>query len=412
MRILISGAGIAGPTLAYWLTHYGLKPTLLERSPHLRTGGYVVDFWGTGYNIAEKMSLLPELEQKGYRVQEVRVVDREGRKTSGFPLSAFSEISGGRFITIPRGDLAAAIYRKIEGKVETLFGDELISLEQKNKTVQVRLKNGGNREFDLVIGADGLHSKVRELVFGPQERYEKYLGYKVAAFEAEGYGPRDELAYLMFTEVGQMVGRFTLRGNRTLFLFIFADREKHEGKESGLVAQKSLLRERFGKSGWECERILKALDSCGELYFDRISQIRMDSREGLWSRGRMSLVGDAAFCVSLLGGQGSALAMAAAYILAGELHRAGGDYQLAFSRYQQLFGPFVEDKQKAAVQFAGAFAPQTPFGLFFRNLVMRMLTIPWFANQAFKRDLFDKIVLPDYGPGKEGLGIDDWSKRD
>lgn len=396
MKILISGAGIAGPTLAYWLSHYGMTPTLVEKSPQLRTGGYVIDFWGAGYDIAEKMGLLPELKEKGYMVKEVRVLDKTGKKAAGFSVSAFSQVTGGRFTSIPRGDLAAAIYGKIEGKVETLFGDSLVGIEQTEKGVLATLEKGGKREFDLVIGADGLHSNVRELVFGPQNHYEKYLGYQVAAFETEGYAQRDELVYVMFTEVGKMVGRFTLRGNRTLFLFILTDDGIQKIAEHDLASQKAYLRQRFGNSGWECGAILDALDAGGSLYFDRVSQIRMNPNEGLWSRGRVALLGDAAFCVSFLAGQGSALAMTSAYILAGELYRSGGDYSSAFARYQNLLGPFVAGKQKAAIRFGGAFTPKTKMGLFFRNQVMKLLGIRWIANQAFRGDLIDKITLPDY----------------
>jgi 2-polyprenyl-6-methoxyphenol hydroxylase-like FAD-dependent oxidoreductase len=396
MRILISGAGIAGPTLAYWLAHYGFQPTLVEKSPQFRRGGYVIDFWGTGFDVAGRMGLVPELTRQGYLMEEVRIVDQKGKRISGFPVSSLLKTLGDRFVSIPRGDLAAAIYGKIEGRVEALFGDSVKAIEQDGKSVRVSFERGPDREFDLVIGADGLHSRVRELIFGPQERFETYLGYKVAAFEAEGYEPRDELVYVMFTERGQMVGRFTLRGNQTLFIFIFADDDPGASGERSPEGQKALLRKRFGKSGWECGRILDAMDLSPDLYFDRVSQIRMDPAQGLWSRGRVALLGDAAFCVSLLAGQGSALAMAAAYTLAGELHRAQGDYQTAFSRYQDLFGPFVAGKQKAAVRFGGAFAPKTRLGLIFRNQVMKMLRIPWIADQAVSRDLSDKIQLPPY----------------
>jgi 2-polyprenyl-6-methoxyphenol hydroxylase-like FAD-dependent oxidoreductase len=182
MKILISGAGIAGPTLAHWLSRYGHHPTLLEKAPALRRGGYVVDFWGTGYDVAERMGILPELKDRGYEMQEVRVVDRAGKRVSGFPASAIRELVGGRFTSLPQGELAAAIYESLGGKVETLFGRSLASLEQKEDRVRVTLEGGETRDFDLVVGADGLHSRVRELAFGPQGRYEKFLGYKVAAF--------------------------------------------------------------------------------------------------------------------------------------------------------------------------------------------------------------------------------------
>jgi 2-polyprenyl-6-methoxyphenol hydroxylase-like FAD-dependent oxidoreductase len=394
MRVLISGAGIAGPTLAYWLAHYGLRPTIVEVAPRLRTGGYVIDFWGAGFDIAGRMGLLSELNRKGYHVREVRAVDEKGKRVAGFATESIEEATQGKFVSLARSDLSATIFTALEGKAEAIFGDSIERLEQKDKSVRVEFRRGGEREFDLVIGADGLHSPTREIVFGAESQYEKYLGYKVAAFQVEGYGVRDELAYVMYTQVGQQVARFSLRDDRTMFMFIFRDEEY--GFPGDMEGQRSVLRRRFGDAGWECTEILNALDRCGDLYFDRISQIRMDENGGLWSKGRVALLGDAAFCVSLLAGQGSALAMVAAYILAGELHRAQGDFGAAFENYQKLFGPFVRRKQRAALGMAGFFAPRSSARMWMRNQVMNLMSFPWIANMALGRGLIDKIVLPDY----------------
>ncbi|HKV81410.1 MAG TPA: FAD-binding domain [Candidatus Sulfotelmatobacter sp.] len=396
MKILISGAGIAGPTLAYWLLQYGMNPTIVEQAPALRTGGYVIDFWGAGFDIAERMDLLGEIKNSGYQVQEVRIVNERGERVAGFPAAAFARATRGRFTSLPRGDLASAIFRRVQDHAETIFGDTISSIEQSETGVHVTFKSGKEGDFDLVIGADGLHSRVRELVFGPEEKFEKYLGYKVAAFEAPGYEPRDELTYVMYTQVGQQVGRFALRGNSTMFLFIFEDRSFSSAQPDDIEVNKAILRERFGQSGWECPQILDALGRTKELYFDCVSQIRMNSRQDLWTQGRVTLLGDAAFCVSLLAGQGSALAMVAAYILAGELYRSKDNYGEAFSRYQRLFAPFVAQKQKAALRFAGSFAPHSRLSLILRNQIMNLMRIPWIANLAIGRGFSDKIVLSDY----------------
>ena len=179
-----------------------------------------------------------------------------------------------------------------------------------------------------------------------------------------------------------------------MFLFIFRD-DSPDGADHSVRSQKALLRKRFQHSGWECPQIPDALDDCIDLYSDRVSQIRMDPRQGLWTRGRITLVGDAACCVSLLAGQGSALAVVAAYILAGELYRSHGDYARAFERYQKLFGPFVF-KQQAALRFANYFAPTSKISLFLRNRMMNLMRIPWIADRVIGRDIVDKVKLPQY----------------
>lgn len=397
MRILVSGAGIAGPTLAWWLLHYGFTPTVIESAPVLKTGGYVIDFWGAGFDVGERMGLLPEIQRRGYIVEEVRAVDDSGQRAAGLSAKGFVRMTGGRFVSLPRGDLAAILFSSIEQRVETLFGDRIAQIEQTSDGVQVLFERAPPRTFDLVIGADGLHSGVRRLVFGEDSHFERYLGYKAAAFTVSGYQPREELVYILYTRVGSQVARFSMRDDRTMFLFTFADPDP--GIPAAMADQKSLLRDRFRGARWEVPRILAALDDCTELYFDRVSQIRMDARPGLWTENRVTLVGDAASCVSLLAGQGSALAMVAAYLLAGELAQASGDYGRAFGRYQERFAPFVRNKQRAALRFAGMFAPRSKFALYLRNRGMSLMNISWIADFAMRRDLADTIELPDYKAG-------------
>jgi 2-polyprenyl-6-methoxyphenol hydroxylase-like FAD-dependent oxidoreductase len=393
MNVLISGAGIAGPTLAFWLHKYGLTPTLVESAPALRTGGYVIDFWGLGYDIAERMGLLPDIARMGYHVQELRIVDDLGKRLSGFGVQVFRELTGGRYITLGRSDLSKLICDRISGSCEIIFGDRIASLRDVGDDVRVEFEHGNKRRFDLVIGADGLHSHVRELVFGPQTRYEKDLGYGVAAFQTTGYQPRSDLVYIIHGAPGRQIGRFTLRDDRTLFLFIFAGEGELEARS--LAVQKGILHRRFTGDGWELPHILAALDTCNDLYFDRVSQIRM----GTWSHGRVALVGDAAFCVSLLAGQGSALAMTAAYVLAGELARFQDRPQDAFRRYEDRLRAFITVKQQAAERFAAALVPRTRFGIYFRNQVMKAFRVPAIARLAVGREIIrDRLELPRYVP--------------
>lgn len=388
--VLISGGGIAGPTLAFWLKAAGFRPTLVEQAPRLRTGGYVIDFWGLGYGIAARMGLEPDINSVGYHVREMRIVGDRGKRVAGFGTSVFNELTGGRYVTLGRSDLSRLLFERIKDTIEVMFDNEIVGLHEQPTGVRVQFKRGGERDFDLVIGADGLHSGVRRLAFGPQHQFEKKLGYAVAAFEVEGYRPRNEDVYLMNGQPGRMVGRFTLHHNRTLFLFVFT--VGSDPVPTGYDQQKEMLRERYGDGKWECPRILEELDRTEELYFDSVSQIKMNS----WSKRRIALIGDAAFCVSLLAGQGSALAMISAYVLAGELFRADERYEDAFRKYEGCLQDYIYAKQQGAERFATAFAPRTRLGLLLRNLVIRTFAIPGAARLAIGREIADTLQLPDY----------------
>jgi 2-polyprenyl-6-methoxyphenol hydroxylase-like FAD-dependent oxidoreductase len=335
------------------------------------------------------MGLVPQILRSGYPITEVRQVDRAGRRVGGFAANVFTRMAAGRFTSVPRSELSAALYGALGGHVETIFDDGVTAIEDLGGEVRVQFERAPARAFDLVVGADGLHSEVRRLVFGEESRWERYLGIKVAAFVVPGYRPRDELVYLMHTEVGHQVSRFSMRDDRTMFLFIFAEASPDLPRD--VHGQRALLRETFSASGWECPQILEALEHADDLYMDRVSQIHMER----WSRGRVALAGDAAFCVSLLGGQGSALAMVAAYVLAGELKRARGDHVAAFAQYQARLGPFLAMKQGAALRFAPFFAPRSRIGIFLRNQVMKLMAVPFIADRAVGREFRDAIELPD-----------------
>ena len=390
--ILISGIGIAGPSLAWWLLKHGFDVTLVEKAPAARSGGYVIDFWGVGYDVAERMGLEPDLKREGYNVSELRMVDDKGRRVGGFDASVFARLTGGRYSSLQRSDLARLILQRIEGRCETIFGDSISHLDADAEGVTVSFDKGPQRRFGLVIGADGLHSVVRRLAFGPQAQFEHPLGYAVAAFEIAGYRPRDEGVYVSYMVPGRQIARFAMRDDTTLILAVFADPARKWPEAHELPAQKTLIASAFGGEGWECDAIIAALDRCNDIYFDRVSQIRMPK----WSSGRVCLVGDAAFCPSLMAGQGSALAMAAAYVLAGEIAAAAGKPDVAFGRYEQVLMDFIAGKQKAAEGFAASFAPRTRFGITMARLFTRAFGLPLVAEMSLGRSLIDRLELPDY----------------
>ncbi|HEX6051886.1 MAG TPA: FAD-binding domain [Gemmatimonadaceae bacterium] len=392
MRIVINGIGVAGPTLAFWLNEAGHDVVLVEQAPQLRTAGYIVDFWGVGYDIAERMGVIDAIRAVGYQVREVRFVDRQGRKRGGFDVDVFHRLTSDRFTSVRRSDISATIFRTLEGKVDTIFGDSVAGVEESGSGVRVRFDHAAAREADLVIGADGLHSRVRHLAFGPESEFETSLGYHVAAFEAVGYRPRDELVFMSHSLPGRQISRFSMRDDRTLFLFVF--RDEYMSPESR--APKSQIQHVFHGAGWEWPRIAEELERASDIYFDSVSQIHLRR----WTKGRVALVGDAAACVSLMAGEGTGLAMAEAYVLAGELNSCGGDVAAAFARYEERLMPFVKKKQASAAKFASSFAPRTPAGIFFRNQVTRLMGVPFVADIAIGRALRDDIVLPDYDKAK------------
>jgi 2-polyprenyl-6-methoxyphenol hydroxylase-like FAD-dependent oxidoreductase len=392
MRVAINGCGIAGPTLAYWLLRSGHEPVLIEEAPRLRSSGYVIDFWGIGYDIAEKMGLISRLKDIGYQVGQVRFVDARGRTAASFATDVFQRTTHGRFTSLRRSDLSAALFSTVEGKVETLFGDSIAAIEEQKGSVRVTFERAVPRTFDLVVGADGLHSRVRHLAFGPEEQFEMPLGYHVAAFEAKGYRPRDDLVYVSHAQPGRQISRFSMRDDRTLFLFVFDDAQLQGANPTRNAERKKELHRIFGKDGWESPHILARLDDAGEVYFDRVSQIRMET----WARGRTVLLGDAAACVSLLAGEGTGLAIAEAYVLAGELARAKGDHDTAFAGYQARLMPFLQRKQDAARKFASSFVPRSALGLMVRNLAVSMFRFPFVADRLLGRDLRHDVKLPDY----------------
>lgn len=388
MKVLIVGAGIAGPTLAYWLQRAGYEPTLVERSPELRRGGYLIDFWGAGFDVADQMGIVPEVIRRGYHLREVRQVGDDEQRITAFDPELFVRGTDGRYVSIARSELGAIIYGALGGRIETIFGDSVRELDDDGTRVRVTFDSGTTRDFDLVIGADGLHSQVRRLVFGPEERFEKYLGITVAAFELEGYRPRDGLVAMMYTNVGYQVTRLSLRDDVTMFLFTFVDDGSVANQDT--AGQQAALRARLSGARWEIPGILERVGDAKTFYCDRVSQIRMPS----WTHGRVALLGDAAACVSLLAGQGSALAMVEAYVLAAELAQAEGNHILAFARYEQLLMPFLQSKQKAALRLASAFAPRTGVQLFVRNSVLKLFSLPLVARLAMGNSLRDAIELP------------------
>jgi 2-polyprenyl-6-methoxyphenol hydroxylase-like FAD-dependent oxidoreductase len=390
--VLVSGAGVAGSCLAWWLDRYGYAVTLVEQAPEPRTGGYVIDFWGLGYDVAEKMGMLDELRRHDLKVQEFRIVNRVGRRISGFNQGEVQKLIKGRGMSLPRSALASALYEAVKDRVDVRFGNSVTSLEDSPRGVAVWLREGEAQTFDLVIGADGLHSAVRRLCFGEEARFEHFLGYYVAAFTARGYRFRDPGAYVTYGEPGRQIWRITVDEDTTVFMLVFAESDSHAAPVHDASRQKEVLTRLYARGGWETDEMLHALQASTDLYFDRVSQIVMPS----WTKGRVALIGDACACPSLLAGEGSAMAMAEAYTLAGELVVAQGGYASAFEIYEQRLRPYVERKQKGARDFAASFVPRSAYGLWLRNATINAANRLGLIQLLFRAQMRTGIELQDY----------------
>ncbi len=389
MRVAINGIGVAGSTLAYWLRQFGHEPVLFEKAPAFRTGGYLIDFWGLGYEIAERMGLVPTLRERCYVMERMRLVDAHGREEAALDLTPMRELLQGRFISLARADLATALFGACDG-IPARFGVYVTAIEQNSDGVVATLSDERKEHFDLVVGADGLHSQVREVAFGPEARFERFLGCYVAAFRLPGYPRRDDLTYVSHTVPKRQVARVALRNGETLVLLV-CRAELIDGDPSR-EQQKEALRRAFGDMSWEVPEILDRMGEVEDVYFDRVSQIYLPR----WFSGRVALLGDAAACPSLLAGEGSGLAMMEAYVLAGELHRADGDFALALAAYDARLRSFVAAKQKAALRFRSFFAPETALALKVRNVAVNALSIEFFGKRLLARSLRDDFELPHY----------------
>ncbi|WP_221089152.1 FAD-dependent monooxygenase [Deinococcus aquaedulcis] len=390
--VLISGAGIAGPAVAYGLRRAGFAPTLVERAPAPRHGGHLIDFWGVGYDAAEQLGLRAALHEDGYAVQGIRFVDRRGRPVVTLPAGALVPAHH-RYVNLRRGDLARRLWTLVEPEVEPLFGDHITALVPQGDRVGVTFAHAPPRDFDLVIGADGLHSPLRTLVFREPQDVVRLLGYWTAAFTVPDAQAGEPGTYLSFTSPGRQVARFALRGGHSAYFLLWVQAGR-PAPGVGAPAQRCLLEQVFADCGVLGEQMCAALPGAQDLYLDMVAQVRLPR----WHSGRVALVGDAAYAPSLLSGQGSALALAGAFVLTHELGQTPDAPGAAFARYQAAFGPFVGAKQRTAVRFGPWFAPRTRLGLHLRGAALRLLALPGVGRALAARSFHDHFALPGQVP--------------
>jgi 2-polyprenyl-6-methoxyphenol hydroxylase-like FAD-dependent oxidoreductase len=362
-NVLISGASIAGPALAHWLGRRGIRAVVVEKAPSRRTGGYTIDLRGKAIDVAERMGVLEGVRAAKTEISGVAMVDAEGRAVAGFGTGLIAPEE--RSLEILRGDLVELLHEAAPD-AEYRYGDSIKSLEQQGDRVAVEFESGGSESFDLVVGADGLHSKTRSLAFGPERPYRRFLNsYVCIATVPNHLGLKGEAR--LFNTPGRVSTLYhTPRAEGAKALLLYRTPAESEIDRESPAAQRRRLREVFAGMGWETDRILADLDDAPDFYFDSVTQIHM----GAWSKGRVTLLGDAGYCPSPMSGQGTSLALVGAYVLAEEL-AAHDDPGPALAAYERRMRPYVAANQAIAAPGLDFLVPASAFAIRARNLMLK-----------------------------------------
>lgn len=362
--VLIVGAGVAGPALAYWLRRGGFAPTVVERAPAPRDGGQAVDIRGAAIEVADRMGVLEAVRKARTQTRGMSYVDNAGRRLANMN-AAFGVISPAD-VEIVRGDLTRILFEATRDDVDYVFGDSVTGLSERADGVEVSFERAPARTFQLVVGADGLHSTVRAAAFGPETRFLHHLGLYLAVFTV----PNDlglDRWQLIHVVPGKSVAVTSERDNAAARAIFFFSAPPLTYDYRAVPQQKVLLAQAFDQVGWEAPRLLAAMRESRDFYFDSVSQVRMDN----WTAGRVALVGDAGYCPSPLSGQGTSLALVGAYVLAAELASAG--YRIAMARYEELMKDFVRQNQQIALGNARRFTPTSRRQIRLQNLAIKAM---------------------------------------
>jgi 2-polyprenyl-6-methoxyphenol hydroxylase-like FAD-dependent oxidoreductase len=386
--ILINGGGIAGPILAFWLTRHGHTVTIVEQAHQLRTGGQAVDFRGPALTVLEKMGLLDRVKAGATQMGPLALVDGRGKAVGRLP----AEVISGE-VEIHWGDFARILYEAVRDDVNYRFGLRVTALDDNGHRVDATFSDGSTGSYDLVFGADGLHSGTRRLVFGPEDDYVTQLGQCFGFFDIENRLRLDHCG-MAYIDTGRTVALQGIDPDTPARASLFLSDPHVDFDYRDTEGNKQLFGQRFAGMGWEVPHILEGLFDASEVYFDSIAQVHLDS----YARGRVCLAGDAAWCSSPRSGMGTTLALVGCYVLAHEMRAAGDDYAAAFARYQRLLVPYVARCQKSAVGAvkterlsSGRLAP-------LRNIALSTLRIPAVSRLVARQSLAlaRSFTLPDY----------------
>lgn len=385
MRILISGAGIAGLTLAYWLKQYGHDAVVIEKAPNMRTEGYMIDFGGTGWDVADRMGIIPQLAQKQQHLDAIFYKNGRGKTTSQIALSKLYGAAkvGGKFIVINRRDVAQVIYETIQQQVEIRFDTTIQHIEQTPNQITITFADENVEQFDLLIGADGIHSTVRQQAFGAESTFAHYLGYHFAVFVVPAQIAL-EAAYYLYVEPGVQFGIYPMGDGRWMVYTVY----QSESQTVPPPAHRAnMLRQILKPLAWVVPDVLAHLSEEDYIFADTVTQIRMPR----WSTNQVGLIGDAAYCPTLVSGQGASMAMAGAYFLAEALVQMS-NAQDALQAYENRLRPHIQKIQKSARSFAPNFVPQSRLRIGIINSVLRLSDVPIFTNLIGKQFTVESIL--------------------
>ncbi|MGW1598893.1 FAD-dependent monooxygenase [Streptomyces sp. NPDC002343] len=388
--VLISGGGVSGPALAYWLHRSGCAVTVVEKAGAPRDAGYPVDIRGTALEVVRRMGVLRRLRDAHIDSRRVTFLHADGSEMASLTPHTVTGGAGGRDLEVRRGDLTAILYAAVRDDVEFLFDDSIDALDQSGQGVDVTFRSGRRRTFDLMVGADGMHSHTRERLFGPEEQFHRYLGYCFALFTMPNtFGLSREV--VLWNTPGKAAALYAVGDNDEVHAFLnFHQPQPPAGALHSPDAQRDLVATAFAGAGWEVAGMVSAMRDADDLFFDTAGQIRMPH----WSSGRVALVGDAAYAPSFLTGQGTSLALAGAYMLANAL-ATHQDHTAAFAGYERGMREFAAMNQALAENGAATLFPVTARALEQRNTMLRdLLTMP----PATARPAHSALTLPAFAP--------------